>query len=209
MPLIDEITGEEYYVPTPLEPRKKSGFEPRPIIPVGIDNVVAITGHRPEKLDNPTFIAAIIEQVFGLQEIGLVVSGMASGVDLMAAEIAIKMKIPVAAIRPWNYHAPRKGDKALYEYVMKHAAIKHDVVRVYPKEKGVEPDYPGDYVYPNRNKWMVDNSDKVFAIWDGSSGGTAHCVNYAFEKKRRVLRYDPLEAQFILYDEEGNEYKQA
>ena len=30
-----------------------------------------------------------------------------------------------------------------------------------------------------RNKWMVDNSDLVLALWNGTDGGTANCVRYA------------------------------
>jgi len=30
-----------------------------------------------------------------------------------------------------------------------------------------------------RNRYMVNNSDIVIAVWNGSKGGTANCVNYA------------------------------
>ncbi|WP_188052008.1 hypothetical protein [Azospirillum sp. Sh1] len=30
-----------------------------------------------------------------------------------------------------------------------------------------------------RNEWMVDHSDRLLALWDGSQGGTANCVRYA------------------------------
>ena len=29
---------------------------------------------------------------------------------------------------------------------------------------------------------MVDHSDRVLAVWDGSSGGTKNCIDYAKEK---------------------------
>lgn len=30
-----------------------------------------------------------------------------------------------------------------------------------------------------RNKWIVDHSDKMLALWNGSVGGTCNCVAYA------------------------------
>lgn len=38
-----------------------------------------------------------------------------------------------------------------------------------------------------RNKWMVDKSDIVIAVWDGSEGGTNNCVQYATENKKRII----------------------
>ena len=35
------------------------------------------------------------------------------------------------------------------------------------------------YLMQERNKIIVNNCDTLIALWDGSSGGTANCVNYA------------------------------
>ena len=43
----------------------------------------------------------------------------------------------------------------------------------------------------DRNRWMVDNSDAVIAVWDGKSGGTANCVRYARQKGRTVYYINP------------------
>jgi len=42
-----------------------------------------------------------------------------------------------------------------------------------------------------RNEWMVDHSDKVLAVWDGSNGGTGNCVAYARSIGREIIRIDP------------------
>lgn len=39
----------------------------------------------------------------------------------------------------------------------------------------------------NRNQFMVNQSKFVIAVWDGSSGGTSNCVNYAKKKKRDIV----------------------
>jgi hypothetical protein len=38
---------------------------------------------------------------------------------------------------------------------------------------------------------MVDNSDLLIAVWDGSSGGTSNCVSYATIKGKQIIRIDP------------------
>lgn len=42
-----------------------------------------------------------------------------------------------------------------------------------------------------RNEAMVDNSDLVIAVWDGSKGGTFNCVGYAFSKSKELFIIDP------------------
>src|SRR6478752_3152397 len=60
---------------------------------------------------------------------------------------------------------------------------------MYGLERGVDivvvnqsVDYPGPWVYQARNKWMVDHCDMVVAYFDGSSGGTNNCINYAISR---------------------------
>lgn len=44
-----------------------------------------------------------------------------------------------------------------------------------------------------RNEYMVDNSDLLLAVWDGSDGGTANCVGYAKIVGRKIERINPKE----------------
>lgn len=45
-----------------------------------------------------------------------------------------------------------------------------------------------------RNVYMVDHSDLLIAIYDGSNkkgSGTANCYNYAKKKNKKIIRIDP------------------
>lgn len=42
-----------------------------------------------------------------------------------------------------------------------------------------------------RNEWMVDNSDLVIAVWDGTKGGTANCVRYAVKQGKEITKLEP------------------
>lgn len=37
-----------------------------------------------------------------------------------------------------------------------------------------------------RNEWMVDRSQRICALWDGSPGGTGNCLAYRGEWQRPV-----------------------
>ena len=42
-----------------------------------------------------------------------------------------------------------------------------------------------------RNEYMVDLTDKVIAVWDGSKGGTGNCVRYAEKCGKEIIRILP------------------
>lgn len=42
-----------------------------------------------------------------------------------------------------------------------------------------------------RNHYMVDNSDLVVALWDGTAGGTGNCVKYAAKQNKKILVINP------------------
>jgi uncharacterized phage-like protein YoqJ len=104
---------------------------------------------------------------------------MAAGFDLWAADEAIKLDLEVWAAKPWNTHGPRKGDEELYQRVLDHAT---KIINVTEAET-----YPGPWVYPVRNHWMVDNADVVMAYYNGAqAGGTFECYTYAKKKGVKI-----------------------
>lgn len=143
-----------------------------------------MTGHRPEKIDDPAFVQASILYVLKeqLHPIKLI-QGMAAGVDLWSAELALDHRIPLISARPWAGHKPRVVDRAIYNRALNEA---HQVVNVSDRE-----DYPGAWIYQKRNEWMVDNADVLLAVWDGSAGGTGNTVNYAIKQKVDIFRINP------------------
>jgi len=43
----------------------------------------------------------------------------------------------------------------------------------------------------DRNEWMVDNSDYVIAVHDGSKGGTYNCIQYAKKNSKEITTLPP------------------
>lgn len=140
--------------------------------------IVAITGHRPDKLGgwyqpNPvhSFVVGSIAEALKELKPSYVITGMALGVDQWAAEVCLNLGIPYVAAIPfegqesiWPPHAQAK-----YGYLMKHANAAYII-----SPGGFEPKK-----MQIRNEWMVGECNALLAVWDGSMGGTANCVGYA------------------------------
>ncbi len=144
---------------------------------------VAVTGHRPEKINNWVYVEHQLGMAFMDLQTDFVIQGMAAGVDLRSAKVAFRNNIPFWCVRPWAGHTPRVADKVDYDKALLHA---ERIVDVNPSLE-----YPGAWVYQDRNKWMVDHANIVVAVWDGTSGGTANCVKYAEKVGKRVWRIHP------------------
>lgn len=155
---------------------------------------MTICGHRPPKLggysENPTKAWAMkaIDEVLINHQPSLVYTGMALGVDQWVAELCILNDIKFVAALPsksmgnkWPPHAVQKYEELLKK--ASHVHIVHDTTSYWPEQM------------QDRNIWMVDNSDMVVSIWDGSKGGTANCVGYAKMVKKNYLNI-PVPDQF-------------
>lgn len=154
--------------------------------------IVAITGHRPEKIADPEWVhEALKEVLLELKPVKLI-QGMAAGVDMMSATVAHEIGLPYLSARPWAGHTPRYDDKELYRVTLENSA---EIVDVSLSEK-----YLGPWLYQERNKYMVDNGNMVVAIWDGTKGGTKNCVDYALRLNRPITIINP-KKQTITYPE--------
>lgn len=152
--------------------------------------IVAFTGHRPDKLggydaDNP--VAKAVKQALRAKLRKLApakaITGMALGVDQLAAEVCIEMNIPFIAAIPFKGQEckwPKRAQEH-YNYLLTFA---HEAIIV------CEGEYSPRKMQI-RNEWMVDRCQRLIAVYDGSTGGTANCVDYAERKGRRISVIDP------------------
>ena len=148
--------------------------------------IIAFTGHRPGKLGghglhNPVrhVITNVIATRLREQPVEHAISGMALGVDQWAFEACLRVGVPVVAAIPFAGQDaiwPRAGREAYAELLAR--AIRIEVVSSGGFAAGS---------YQRRNEWMVDHCTDVWAVWDGSPGGTANCVRYA-ERRGRPVR---------------------
>lgn len=152
--------------------------------------IIAFTGHRPDKLGgyklpNPTYRYVCQQLESKLKELKpeKVISGMALGVDQWAAYISHKLGIPFIAAVPFEGQEgawPTQSQKT-YQKLIKLASER--VV--------VSPGGYSAHKMQIRNQWMVDRCDILLAVWDGSTGGTGNCVNYAKSQNKQIVVIDP------------------
>lgn len=152
--------------------------------------ILAATGHRPDKLGGYSdevlarlqrLAAAWIVDYHPTQ----VISGMALGWDTAVALAAIEHGYPLVAAVPFVGQESiwPKAAQERYRKILAHAEVRI----ISPGGFSV-----GKMQY--RNEWMVNRCDRLVALWDGSSGGTANCVFYADRKKKP---YDNLWPRWI------------
>lgn len=154
-----------------------TGFETR-------THCVCFTGHRPEKLSfsEAEVKAGLTEQIKKAVEDGYTtfITGMGKGVDLWAGEIVCKLRdngsnIKLVAASPYDGFG--KGWPAEWRSLHREILEKADFV------ENVCPGYhKGCFLV--RDKWMVDHSDLVIAVFNGAPGGTKFTIDYA--KKQGV-----------------------
>ena len=137
------------------------------------------TGHRPEKLlrgkeqitaDLTTAIDNAISDGYRT-----FISGMAMGVDIWAAQIVLEKKDVLPGLHlicalPF----PGFGDR----WSLQWSDVYHEIIRHADLVKSISPSF--SYAsYQKRNEWMVDHSNRVIAVFNGSAGGTKNTMEYA------------------------------
>lgn len=148
--------------------------------------IVAITGHRPDKLGREYglkgpysfYIKKELQKYISQYNVKTLISGMALGVDSIAALLAIENKINLIAAIPCEGQEkvwPESSQK-IYNDILKYDKCTKIVL---------SPKYTIKCMQ-ERNIYMVDNSDLVIAVWDGTKGGTKNCIDYALSIKKPI-----------------------
>jgi uncharacterized phage-like protein YoqJ len=145
--------------------------------------IIGGTGHRPTKLggygqNEFNKLVYIALDFLKKERPNKVISGMALGWDQALAQAAITIEIPLVAAIPFVGQESRWWKESIkrYEYLLSKAESTNISSPGYSPES-----------FQIRNEWMVDNSDTMLAMWDGSKGGTYNCIQYAKSKKVPII----------------------
>lgn len=152
------------------------------------------TGHRPkgfpfrygiDTVKHNAYLQALEEKTeLAITEYGITsfISGMAIGVDMDFAEIVLKLRkrypITLECALPCPNQTLKwsKQDKLRYEGILKQA----------DKVKLVSERYTPDCML-KRNRYMVDKSELVIAVFNGiEGGGTWHTLSYARRRGKAI-----------------------
>lgn len=136
---------------------------------------IMVTGHRPERINGKEKeIEEWLDSQLLKYQPTIAISGMASGVDQIFANLALKRNINLAAVLPYR--------RAWDSY---HPVVQDMLVRA--KEVVYACDKYNKQGYFIRDCIMVDAADVVLAIWDGKEwGGTWNTIKYAREQGKDI-----------------------
>ncbi len=145
------------------------------------------TGHRPGKIslkerEMKRLLETAIDAAIAHGYVTFI-SGMAQGTDIYAAEIILEKRrtnndLHLICALP---HPDFESRRSLYEKLRFERIIrKADFV----KEVN---DHYFTGCYQVRNKWMVDHSSLVIAVFNGQKGGTKNTIDYAVQKGIRII----------------------
>ncbi len=109
--------------------------------------------------------------------------GMALGVDMCAAEILIaKMKENPAV----HLHAALPCPEQDLKWTDEEKKHYKEILSFSSSKTIISPFYTKTCML-TRNRFMVDNSERVIAVWNGSiRGGTAYTVRYAKSQNKEI-----------------------
>ena len=159
----------------------------------------AFTGHRPDKLPYlrqaahaeyrrlSAVLFAICMELYG-EGYTHFLSGMALGVDMLAAEVVLKMRraypeLSLTCVLPCRDQASRwnEADRLRHQAILLQADGIVCLQENYSRAAMLA-----------RDRYLVQHSDFVLAVFNGSPGGTKYTVDCALQAGRRVVRIDPL-----------------
>jgi uncharacterized phage-like protein YoqJ len=178
---------------------------------------ICFTGHRPKKLGGYDWGAPKNKKIMStlLNNIILIMNntdsldftficGGALGIDQMAFEICADLRdvatihdIKLVLAMPFekqdgNWFSQKDKDRLKSQRERADEVVLVDTLPDYSYPVvpvgGYHP-----YKMELRNRYMVNHSDLVIAVWNGSKGGTKNCVDYAKRVGKRVIIINPEE----------------
>ena len=159
---------------------------------------ICFTGHRPKSLpwgyDESKescllFKSKLRQEIESQIQQGnrYFISGLALGVDMIAAEIVLefKHKYPDVVLEgaipcPNQSERWRFADKLRYNKIVKSCDSTHLVC-----------DHYTDDCMNERNRYMISQADIIIAIWNGKPSGTGNTVRFAKQKGCEVIIINP------------------
>lgn len=161
-------------------------------------STACFTGHRPEKLpwgedessEGCMLLKLALSHAVSEAAAGgctRFITGMARGVDTYAAEEVLFLRDSVPGIRlecavPFRGQESRWSDDDRRRY--------QRIIDAADEVKMLSEAYSAD-AFMARNRYMVDSSDTVIAVYSGDGGGTGATVAYARERGRTTVIIEP------------------
>ena len=143
------------------------------------DTTCCFTGHRPQNLHQPEsdIREGLEKAVMKAYDDGFryFITGMAMGVDIWAGETVLKLReehpdICLIAAIPY----PGQDRNFPHEWKLSYAKLLSEC-----DQAEIISDRYQKGAFHSRDRWMVDHSSMIIAVYNGEPGGTAITISYA------------------------------
>ena len=166
-----------------------------------IEYCCCFTGHRPQKLpwgfdESDARCLELKQRLRSAIMLAIThgktmfYTGMAMGTDIWTAEIVLELReelhepcIRLVAV------IPHSGQEAKYpdDFKQRYRRILSEA-----DERIVLQEHYTDGCMQRRNRYMVDNSSMLIAVYSGNGGGTGYTFDYAKDRGLQIIWIDPI-----------------
>ena len=165
-----------------------------------IEWTIGFTGHRPNSLpwkfnESAPSCIAFKKDLYSMLEKAIqngwtsFITGMAIGFDTIAAETVLELKKKYKDVKLFGA-IPNQGQEDKWSDDDK--ARYHKLIKKLDGYEICSESYAGAETMYKRNRFIVDHSSVIVALWNGSPRtGTANTVNYAKKQGRKVRVINP------------------
>jgi len=132
------------------------------------------------------YMEKVVHDLIHVHKVDHFISGLAIGVDMLGAETVALVRafggpeVKLTGAMPFPSQPNKWPEHTRQRW--------HDICGLCNEVVSVSADPYSPAKMQIRNRWMVDNSTYVIAVWNGTtSGGTWNCMNYAHSTGKPVL----------------------
>jgi len=150
--------------------------------------IIAVTGHRDIVVDHvlQDKIDTFFHEMFQMHESVTLLSPLAEGADQLVAEIFLKYENRILDV-------PMPFDQETYLKALNATSRQNFLTLVKEAEHIFEVPKVCAHPYQSLGHYLIDNSDVLLALWDGTNngrqGGTADVVSFAKSKNNTIIHF--------------------
>ncbi len=145
-----------------------------------------ISSRIDEKTDNlegvKKSISKLLDEIISKTDYVYFLNGLSIGYDLYVSQEILKIrnhnkKILLEAVLPYEEQSKNWNEKTRNDY--------YEIIEKSDVDTLLQKYYSAD-CFKNRNKYMIDNSQVLIAIWNKKNNHLSHAIRYANSKGKPV-----------------------
>ena len=152
--------------------------------------IVGVTGHQDlGSSATARWVSDVVCRAVKEYNVTQGITCLAAGADQIYAEILKGENIPYFVVIPSDNYEKTFGNRSSLEKYQMLLDQAHRMIKLKFNE-------PNEIAFFEAGKRVVNLSRDIFAIWNGNKakglGGTADIVQYALEKNKKVVHFNPI-----------------